>query len=175
MLRFPIRPRVFARDASRPFSCAAWRASARGAALHSRRRQRELAVPAPGLLREHRRQLPQRSAAPATIRSRASLDSSVVERRRIGDRRDRLLVLQLAPRARQRQALDEQQVLDPQHPLDVRPAIDARAALRLRDAEIRELRLPRAQHVRLHLRDLADLRLPEQRPIGNLDRGPRRA
>src|SRR5262249_5914562 len=39
----------------------------------------------------------------------------------------------------------------------------------LRHAELGELRLPRAQHVRLHLRELADLRRLEKRALGNLD------
>jgi len=73
-----------------------------------------------------------------------------------------------APRVYRR--ADVQQVLDPQHPLDVRPAVDPRPALHLGDAEILELRLPRAQHVGLQLRDLAHLRLPEQRPTRDLDR-----
>src|SRR5262249_44230771 len=76
--------------------------------------------------------------------------------------------LQLAPRARDRQPLDEQQVLDPQHALDVGAPVDARPAVRLRDTEIRELRLPRSQHVRLHLRDVADFQLAEQRPMRDL-------
>ena len=102
------------------------------------------------------------------IRSRASLVNKSSSARPVGRRRP-LLVLQPPPRTRERQAFDEQQVLDLQHPLDIGLAIDAGPALHLRDAEILELRLPRAQHVRLHLRELAHLRLPKQRPIRDLN------
>src|SRR5215471_15560175 len=91
----------------------------------------------------------------------------IVEIRRRRRRRG-LLVLQPPPGPRERQPLDEQQVLDPQHPLDVRPPVDTGAALRLRYAQIAELRFPRTQHIRLHVRDLTDFRLSEQRPVGDL-------
>ena len=103
------------------------------------------------------------------MRSRASRVSSVSSAGAFGSG-GALLLLQLAPRAGQRQAIDEQQVLDPQHALDVAAPIDPRTAFGLRDAQVGKLGLPRPKHVRLDLRDFADLRLPEQGPIGNLNR-----
>jgi hypothetical protein len=76
-----------------------------------------------------------------------------------------------APRAGERQTLDKQQVLDAQDPLEVCAPIDTRPARALCDSQIRKLCFPRAQHVGLHLRNLADFRLPEQRPVGDLDGG----
>jgi len=80
----------------------------------------------------------------------------------------RLLFREPPPRTGQREPLDKQQVLELQHPLEVGTAIDTRASLRLRHAEIRELRLPRSQYVRLNLGDLTHLRLPEQRAVRDL-------
>ena len=82
-----------------------------------------------------------------------------------------LLRLELPPRAGERQPVDKQQVFEPEHPLQIGAAIHARAASRFRDAEVRELCLPRPQHVRLDLRDLAHLRLPKQRAVGDLHCG----
>ncbi|OLC78989.1 MAG: hypothetical protein AUH72_15165 [Acidobacteria bacterium 13_1_40CM_4_65_8] len=60
-------------------------------------------------------------------------------------------------------------MLDAQHLLDIRAPVHARAARGLRHAELRKLRFPRAQHVRLHLDEIADLHRLEQRAIGDLD------
>ena len=60
-----------------------------------------------------------------------------------------------------RQPLDKKQMLDPKNELEIRTTVDARAAFGLRHTEIRELRFPGPEHVRLHLGDLAHLRLPE--------------
>src|SRR5437762_2339444 len=62
-------------------------------------------------------------------------------------------------------------MFDPQHLLDVRAAVHARRASRFRDAQIRKLRFPRAQHVRLHLHEIADLSGFEQCALGDFDRG----
>src|SRR5689334_8835127 len=59
-------------------------------------------------------------------------------------------------------------MLDAEHALDVGTPVHARTALRFRDAEVREFRFPGAQDVGLNLRDLADLRLSEQRPLRDL-------
>src|SRR5262249_40689722 len=48
-------------------------------------------------------------------------------------------------------------------------AIDARAAGDLGDAQLGELGLPRAQDVRLHFHEIADLRRLEERAVRNLD------
>ncbi len=103
------------------------------------------------------------------IRSRASLAEQLLEpgEIRVAGRR-RPLVRDLAPGPGECQPLDEQQVLEPQHPLDVRAPVHPRTTRRLRDPEVRKLRFPRTQHVRLDPRNLADLRRTKQRTIGNL-------
>src|SRR5262249_36498162 len=75
------------------------------------------------------------------------------------------------PGAGKRQSLDQEQMLDPQHLLDILASVDARCACRLRDAEIRKLRFPRSQDVRLHLHQIAHLSGLEQGPLRNLDVG----
>ena len=94
------------------------------------------------------------------IRSRASLPSSSSSPSLAG-LRARPFVEQLPSRPREREPFDEQQVLDPKDELEIGAAIDPRPAFGLRHAEIRELRLPGPQYVRLDLGDLAHLRLPE--------------
>ena len=76
---------------------------------------------------------------------------------------------QLAPRAGEREALDEQQVFDPDDLLDVRATVHPGSAFRLRDTKLRKLGFPRAQHVRLKLDQIAHLGCLEQRAIWNLD------
>ena len=75
--------------------------------------------------------------------------------------RARLLIDQLPAARPERLAIDKEQVLDPKHELHVGPAVDPRPTFRLGDPEIRELRLPGPQYIRLDLSDLADLRLAE--------------
>jgi len=111
-------------------------------------------------------------------RSQAALDrrqplagvpaNQLVNRRGIGGHERRFL-LELPPRAGKRQAFDQKQVPDPRNLFHVRPAIDTRSAGRLRDAQVGEFRLPRAQHVRLYFEDIAHLSRLEERAVWNLD------
>src|SRR5258706_12649178 len=92
----------------------------------------------------------------------------LVDRRFI--RRDRRRhFFELASRARERQAFDQQQMLDPQHLLDVHAAVHARGAGALRDTQLWKLRLPRPQHVGLHLDEVAHFSRFEQRALRDLD------
>src|SRR5207249_4297830 len=93
----------------------------------------------------------------------------LVDLRLVGERRRRLF-LKLPSSARKRQAFDEQQVLDTRDLLDVGAPVDARTARGLRDAQSGKLDLPRSQHVRLQLHEIADLGGLEQRAVGNLER-----
>lgn len=93
-----------------------------------------------------------------------------VNHRRVGGNRHRVTV-EFSPGPGQRQPLDEQQMFDLDDLLDVRPSIHAGAAFGLREAELRELRFPRAEHVRLDLQEIADLRSLEERAIGDFNRG----
>src|SRR5690606_13477760 len=81
----------------------------------------------------------------------------------------RLLGAQLTTGAGQRQPFDENQVLDPEDALDVGAAVEPRTVGGLRDTEIRELRLPRAEHVRLYLGNLAHLARAKHRAVRNFD------
>src|SRR5690606_11961833 len=81
----------------------------------------------------------------------------------------RLLGAQLTTGAGQRQPFDENQVLDPEDAFDIGAAVEPRTVGGLRDTEIRELRLPRAEHVRLYLGNLAHLARAKHRAVRNLD------
>ncbi len=74
-----------------------------------------------------------------------------------------------AARPGQRQPFDQEQVLDPQNLLHVGAPVDARRPGSLGNAKFRKFRLPRAQHVRLHLREVANLDGLEERAIRDLD------
>ena len=60
-------------------------------------------------------------------------------------------------------------MLDPHDLLDVDAPIEPWTARRLGDAQLGKLRFPRAQHVRLHLDQVAHFCRLEQRAIGNFD------
>ena len=92
----------------------------------------------------------------------------IIDDRSIRGHRRRFF-LQLAPRAGEREALDEQQVFDPNDLLDVCATVHPRSAFRLGDTKLRKLGFPRAQHVRLKLDEIAHLGCLEQRAIWNLD------
>ena len=76
------------------------------------------------------------------------------------------VLLEPPPRAGERQALVEHQLLDSQHQLDIDATIDARSAAGGRLADLRKLRFPRPQHVRLQLHDFADFRGLEELAFG---------
>ena len=81
----------------------------------------------------------------------------------------RRLLFQAAAGAGQRQAFDQEQMLDPHHLLDVCPPVNPGTAGSLRDPQLWELALPGAQHVRLHLQQIADLGRAKQGALRNLN------
>ena len=80
----------------------------------------------------------------------------------------RLLLLDLLARARDREALAVKQLLDPDHRLDVAAPVDPLAGAVLGGRQGRELGLPVSQHVRLDVRELADLADLEEQLVRNL-------
>ena len=71
-------------------------------------------------------------------------------------------VFEPTARARERESFGEHQPLDEEDLIDVGLPIQARAVVRFLDADAGELLLPGAQHVRLHLGEVAHLLSPKQ-------------
>jgi hypothetical protein len=117
-----------------------------------------------------RKQIEDRSQPTLHVRqsfARVPADELVDHRRVRPDRRS--VLLELSARAGERQTLNQQQVLDPLHLFDVGTTVDPRPAHGLRDAQVGEFGLPRTQHIRLYLQQVADLGRLEERTIRNID------